>query len=379
MEAIGTLAGGIAHDFNNILSAIIGYAHMARGKLPGDSQAQEDLEQIEAGGDRAVDLVKQILTFARQETEEQFRPLRVQYIVKEVLKLLRSSFPATIRFSHFIDNGCGPIMADAGQMHQLLMNLCTNARQAIGEEHGEITIRLERYQEENRQLVAEGLDPLQTPCVHLLVRDTGCGMAPRLLERIFDPFFTTRAQERGTGLGLSVVHGIVMKHKGVILVDSTEGKGSSFDLYFPMVEDEPAAHRRTSGSECFGSERILLVDDEVMVGTMHERMLRRLGYLVSYFSSSIEAVKAFRENPDCCDLVVTDMTMPQMTGTELAREMLALRPGVPIILMTGYSEAVDKEKAARIGIREFLLKPVDKTDFSIKIKEALSGGAHSDS
>ncbi|WP_159441279.1 PAS domain-containing protein [Desulfopila aestuarii] len=369
MEAIGTLAGGIAHDFNNILSAVIGYGYIAKGKLEKDNPVQEDLDQILLGGDRATDLVKQILTFARQETQDRFRPLLLQYIVKEVLKLMRSSLPATIRLNHFIDGSCGPIMADSSQVHQLLMNLLTNAKQSIGAEHGEITIRLTQHQK-----IVDGLVGMTGAYLHLSVEDTGCGMEPKQLERIFDPFFTTRAKEHGTGLGLSVVHGIVKKHNGEIDVTSTPGKGTVFDVYFNVAKSDPADIQEIHGPESRGSERIMLIDDEEVVGKVHERMLSKLGYRVTLFNSSLEAVKTFRDNPKCCDLVVTDMTMPNMTGAELAREMLSLRPDLPIIVVTGYSEAMDTEKAARIGIRHLLMKPVDRVDFSLRVKEALRGG-----
>lgn len=379
MEAIGTLAGGIAHDFNNILSAIIGYGYIAKGKLEKSSPVQADIDQILAGGDRAADLVKQILTFARQENREHLQPLKIQYIIKEVLKLLRSSLPTTIELKQYIDSTSGPIMADPGQMHQLLLNLCTNARQAIGAEHGVISIRLGQCPANEVPLLDASAETLADSYLLLTVEDTGNGMEPQVLERIFDPFFTTRAKEHGTGLGLAVVHGIVKKHRGSIFAESEPGKGTTFTLYFPVVDREALPPKEIRGPEYRGKERIMIIDDEPSVGSVHKAMLRGLGYLVTVYSNSLEAAKEFRKNPNCCDLVLTDMTMPNMTGVELAREMLSIRPSLPIILITGYNEAVDKEKAFRIGLRDFLLKPVSKSELSARVREVLKSGAHSHS
>lgn len=374
MEAIGTLAGGIAHDFNNILSAIIGYTHIAKGKLAQDLPVHEDLDQVLAGGDRAADLVKQILTFARQETKEQFRPLRIQYIVKEVLKLLRSSLPATIELKQNVDSSCDAIMADPGQLHQLLMNLCTNAKQAIGLHHGVITITLKQQEVAESYVIGDTGQATTGKYIQLSIQDTGCGMDREVLERIFDPFFTTRAKEHGTGLGLAVVHGIVKKHGGEIFAESEVGKGTTFHVFFSIVERvrEPAV--AVQGPEFRGSEHIMVVEDEAPVGRVLESILSKLGYSVTLVTDSPEAVSRLRDNPNCCDLILTDMTMPNLTGLELAREALALRPQLPIIMLTGYSEAVDKEKAVKVGIRDFLLKPVRKDKLSAVIREVLDSG-----
>lgn len=379
MEAIGTLAGGIAHDFNNILSAMIGYSHIAKGKLEKSSPVQEDIDQILAGGDRAADLVKQILTFARQEPSDSLIPLKIQFIIREVLKLLRSSLPATIVLKQHIDDSSGPILADSSQMHQLLMNLCTNAKQAIGSEHGMITIRLGQCPAGELPAYDDAADVRADKYLHLSVEDTGSGMTPQVLERIFDPFFTTHGKEHGTGLGLAVVHGIVKKHNGYIFVESEPGRGTAFHLYFPVLGQEPHPPKEIPSTEYRGNERIMVIDDDPSVGLVHEKMLSKLGYRVTLYTDSLEAVKKFRENPNCCDLVLTDMTMPNMTGAELAREMLSLRPDLPIILVTGYSEAVDKERAFRIGIRDFLEKPVKKAELSVRIKEVFQSGANSHS
>lgn len=376
MEAIGTLAGGIAHDFNNILSAIIGYGYIAKGKLDKGSPLLGDIEQILSGADRAVDLVKQILTFARQESHEQLNPLRIQYIVKEVMKLMRSSLPATIELEQQIDNSCRPIMADPGQIHQLLMNLCTNGKQAIGADHGRLSITLR----EVTAIELRAIPGLETTTdgdyVCLDVLDTGCGMDQQMVERIFDPFFTTRIKEHGTGLGLAVVHGIVKKHGGLIAVESELGVGSVLHVAFPVTEQRVVAEVAEQHEVLTGDERIMVVDDEPALGSVIKNILERLGYKVDVYTRSLAAVRKFREDPDCCDLVLTDMTMPDMTGSELAREVMSLRPGLPVIMLTGFSEVIDREKALQIGIREFLLKPVKKKVLAKVIREVLSNGAN---
>jgi PAS domain S-box-containing protein len=376
MEAIGTLSGGIAHDFNNILSVMIGYGQMAKGRLEIDDPARTDIDQVLQAGDRAVDLVKQILTFSRQDTQEQFKPLSVQYLIKEVLKLLRSSLPMTIELDHSIQHDCSPILADSSQIHQVLMNLCTNAKQAIGGKYGRITVNLSEIQisEENDKIACLLHGPGNY--VDLEVSDTGSGMDRKLQERIFEPFFTTKAKDHGTGLGLAVVHGIVKKHGGEIVVDSAVGQGTTFHVYFPVqkvrtdVVQECVELEHGAG----GNERIMVVDDESKIADVFQRMLGKLGYKVTIFTDSIEAASAFRKNPDGYDVVLTDMTMPKMTGAELAREVLALRPALPVIMTTGFSEIIDMEKAKRIGIKEFLLKPVKKEQLSEVVRKVLTNG-----
>ncbi len=375
MEAIGTLAGGIAHDFNNILSVMIGYGQMAKGRLGSDDPARSDIDQVLLAGDRAVDLVKQILTFSRQDTQEKFKPLYLQYVIKEVLKLLRSSLPMTIELHHSLQNDCHPILADASQMHQVLMNLCTNAKQAIGSGYGRITVNLaEIVVSEKRGLV--GLLNGAGNYVDLEITDTGCGMDTRLQDRVFEPFFTTKAKDHGTGLGLAVVHGIVKKHGGEIVVSSVVGQGTTFHVYFPVRNVPAGIEQEHPGLEyeAGGNERIMVVDDEMKIAQLFQRMLGKIGYKVTIFTDSIEAISAFRKTPDAYDLVVTDMTMPKMTGAELAREVLALRPDLPVIMTTGFSENIDRAKAKRLGIKEFLLKPVKKEQLSVVVRKVLTHG-----
>jgi PAS domain S-box-containing protein len=374
MEAIGTLAGGIAHDFNNILSALIGYGQIAKGRIHADDPVQSDIDQVLLAADRAVDLVKQILTFSRQDPSEKFKPLQIQFLTKEVLKLLRSTLPTTIELKYSIQSDCSPVLADSSQIHQVLMNLCTNAKQAIGGGYGRITVNLSEVQITEKNI--GDMLPLQKlgNYIYLEVTDSGCGMDQKLMERIFDPFFSTKIKDHGTGLGLAVVHGIVKKHGGEIFVDSTLGEGSTFRIYFPAQQLEMDTPTVATESEYGGSERIMVVDDEETIAKLFQRILSRLGYRVTVFTNSIEAVSQYRKNPDDYDLIITDMTMPQMTGAELAREILTLRPGKPVIITTGFSESIDKEKAGRIGIKEFLLKPVKKEQLSHAVRRVFSHG-----
>ncbi|MCP4339505.1 MAG: PAS domain S-box protein, partial [Desulfobulbaceae bacterium] len=374
MEALGTLAGGIAHDFNNILAAMIGYGEIAQSRLASDHPAKKDLDQVIAGGDRAVDLVKQILTFSRQESYGQFRPLKMQYIIQEAVKLLRPSLPATIELEHEIDNSCRSILADPGQIYQVLMNLCTNARQAIGDEHGRITIKLS---EKNaaEEIVGGSVEKEGSGVLlDLEVSDTGCGIEGDRLDRIFDPFFTTKKKEQGTGLGLAVVHGIIKKHKGEIHVASKVGVGTTFHVYLAVDGRAVDSRKVKEPKGLGGNERIMVVDDEALVAEMLRVALQMVNYDVTMYLDSIAAVKEFRMNPDCYDLVITDMIMPDMTGAELAREFLALRSDIPIIMCTGHSENFDKNRAKQLGIKELLLKPVKKETLYKVIRRVLNHG-----
>jgi PAS domain S-box-containing protein len=377
LEAIGTLAGGIAHDFNNILSAILGFAYIAKNQLPQGDPTLHALDRIVGAGERAADLVKQILTFSRHDTSaDPFKPLKIQYILKEVLQLLRSSLPSTIKLSQQLENDTGVIMADAGQIHQVIMNLCTNARQAIGDGYGEIAIRLRPV------VLAPGMPEDRMPelpygdYLELAVSDTGCGMDEAIKKRIFDPFFTTKPKDHGTGLGLSVVHGIVKKHRGAILVETTPGEGTTFRLFFPAVQSQspPVESDKSGDTVPGGRERIVLVDDEALITELLYVSLERLGYRVTSFTDSLEAASFFRQNKAEVDLVISDVTMPNMTGTELAREILALHPQMPIILITGYHESIDREKVLRLGVREFLHKPMKKKELAQVIRRVLDHG-----
>ncbi|RLC24006.1 MAG: hypothetical protein DRH56_07035 [Deltaproteobacteria bacterium] len=374
MEAIGTLAGGIAHDFNNILTAIMGYAELAGMEAPDHGHMRDDIGEVIKACYRARDLVSQILAFSRQ-SEEKKRPLYVSSIVKEVLKLLKASLPATIEIKSRIDEDAGPVIADPIQVHQVLMNLCTNARHAMREQGGVLEVSLSGTELGSGDPILEP-EMAPGPYVRLTVRDTGCGMTPGIISRIFDPYFTTKEQGEGTGLGLAVSLGIVKSHGGTITVHSEQGKGSLFEVYLPLAprteeslleKEEPPEAATVPG----GHERILFVDDEAPLVEMVERILRNMGYRVETRTSSIEALELFRAHPERFDLVITDMTMPNMTGDRLAREIMKIRPGIPVILCTGFSERITREQARRMGIREFLLKPLVSRDLAAAIRKAM--------
>ncbi len=373
MEAIGTLAGGIAHDFNNILTAMLGYSEIARDQLAPDDPVRKDLEQVLAAGNRAADLVAQILTFSRQGEKKQ-KPLSLQTTLKEVLQLLRSSMPTTIRLSENIDPACGMILADPTQIHQVLMNLCTNAIHAIGDEFGTLSVSLVEIEITDTNSIEDCPQILQGTYLDLEISDNGCGMSESVQSQIFNPFFTTKEVGKGTGLGLAVAHGIIKQHKGEITVRSVLGQGTTFHVYLPVISeqlrpDKQALHRDIP----LGSgERILFVDDEETIATVMQRSLATLGYEITVFTSSPEALEAFRSSPELFDLVITDMTMPEMTGTDLAVEMLAIRPDIPIILCTGFSEAIDERTAESFGICEYVSKPADRQALAKAIKSALS-------
>ena len=368
MEAIGTLAGGIAHDFNNILSAIIGFTEMSLLDAAPGSGMIENLEKVLQAGERARDLVKQILTFSRQSQTDP-KPIQLQPILKEAMKLLRASLPTTVKMDVIIEPA-GTVMADPTQVHQLIMNLCTNARDAMENIDGTLTVIMEpavlRAEETARYARL-----IPGKYCKLTVCDTGQGIPSHILEKIFDPFFTTKSEGRGTGMGLAVVHGIVERIGGAITVDSRPGEGTCFIIFLPVIDDQPTDILPASLKVPGGTERILFVDDEVFQTDLGGQMLGRLGYQVSAHTRSVEALEAFRSDPDGYDLVITDMTMPEMTGDELARQMLAIRPGLPIILCTGYSERMTEDTAVELGIRGFVMKPVVIRELALLIRKVL--------
>jgi PAS domain S-box-containing protein len=369
MEAIGTLAGGIAHDFNNILFAVIGFTELALSHAPKESSLQNDLQQVLKAGGRAKDLVKQILAFSRQ-AEQEIGPVQIKLIVKETLKLLRASLPTTIEILQDIQSD-SMVMADPTQIHQVLMNLCTNAGYAMQETGGTLEVSLTNV-ELDSHFTERYPDMAPGPHIRLTVSDTGHGMTPDVLDRIFDPFFTTKGLGEGTGMGLSVVHGIVKSFGGTITVYSEPGKGSTFHVYLPIVEDlKDEREIEATGLLPTGNERILLIDDEKLLADIGKRILASLGYEVITRTSSIEALELFRAQPDRFDLVITDMTMPNMTGGELAREFMQIRPDIPIILCTGFSKLITEDKAKAMGIRELVMKPFAIRDMADTIRKVL--------
>ena len=369
MEAIATLAGGIAHDFNNILSAIIGFAELAKAQLSADSPVLADIEEILTAGNRAKDLTKHILAFSRQ-TEHERIPLALHLVVKEVLSLLRSTLPSTIEIREDAASS-GMILGDSTQIHQVIMNLCTNAYHAMRETGGVLEVGLKEMTLDS-EMMRQYPDLVPGNYVRLTVSDTGCGMTPEVVSRIFDPYYTTKIEDEGTGLGLAVVHGIVTNHGGTITVYSELGKGSVFHVYFPLIERASITPEDfQEGPPVTGDERILFVDDEPVLANLAKQMLQKLGYKVVTRTSGVDALELFRNRPEVFDLVITDMTMPRMTGAELAKELMQIRPDIPVILCTGFSYSMSEAKAKAIGIREFAMKPIVMRDVAAVVRKVL--------
>ena len=372
MEAIGTLAGGIAHDFNNILGAIIGYSEMAIYDTEKNSMTRHNMEQVLKAGHRAKDLVKQILAFSRK-SEQDKKIILITPIIKEVLMLLRASLPTTIEIHQHIEPSLGAIFADPTQIHQIIMNLCTNSAHAMENTGGNLEVSasnvnldLERAQQ------FQELSPGQY--VALVIKDSGHGMDSATLERIFDPYFTTKTKDKGTGMGLAVVHGIVKGHNGGIHVTSTPNEGTTIEILFPRTASIMRYDTQELNSLPGGHERILFVDDEETLIELGESMLLKLGYQVSTRTSSIEAIEAFKANPQRFDLVISDMTMPNMSGDMLAKALLKIRPDIPIIICTGFSEQISEQKTDEIGIRGFLMKPLTIRELAHTVRRVLDQG-----
>jgi PAS domain S-box-containing protein len=368
MEAIGALAGGIAHDFNNILSAIIGYTELAMLN-EGAENCTGELKEALIAANRAKDLVKQILAFSRQ-TDEERMPVRVGLVAKEAVKFLRATIPATIEIKARIDEKSGAVLANSVELHQIIMNLCTNAQHAIGEQAGILEVEVQNTEIDVSQK-NDLIDLEIGSYVRISVKDTGYGMTPDVSKRIFDPYFTTKEKGVGTGLGLAVVHGIVKKYDGAIQVESALGKGSAFHIYLPKADIAAPIEAEKQKPMRGGSERILLVDDEKMLVDIGQQALARLGYDVVCRTSPIEALELFKAKPDHFDLVITDQTMPGMTGDALARELMGIRPGLPVIICTGYSQTVDSGRAKKIGIKAFVMKPILIHELAAAVRKAL--------
>jgi PAS domain S-box-containing protein len=373
MEAIGTLAGGIAHDFNNILGAIIGYAELAKMRADQGSDMAINLDMVIKSGKRAADLVQQILTVSRRHKKER-RPIQLKYILEEALKMLRATLPSTIEVKEVEGNDVGVINADPAQMHQVIMNLCTNAAHAMQDDGGVLGVEIESVEMGSEYPETGHLDLPSGSYLRLTVSDAGYGIPRHLVDKIFDPYFTTKDTGEGTGLGLSVVQGIVKAHEGTVAVDSEPGKGTTFHVYLPIIQGEEKPEKESEVPLPTGSERILFIDDEELLIELGSLVLEMLGYEVVPKQSSVEALALFRSEPDRFDLVITDMTMPKMTGDKLARELMKIRPDIPIILCTGHSKLISEKKAKEMGIRAFIGKPITKRAMAETVRKVLDAG-----
>ncbi|MEN8199674.1 MAG: response regulator [Thermodesulfobacteriota bacterium] len=371
MQAIGTLAGGIAHDFNNILTPIIGHAELLYPKVEPDGMVQNGLDIILQSAKRATELVNQILSFSRGQQEKVVLG-HLQPVIRETLKLLRSSFPSTIKIEKDLDMQCGPVEADLTQMHQLIMNLCTNSGHAMEQYGGILKVSLSC-----REILVEDClqQPSLSPGPHLCIEvsDTGCGMTQDLQDRIFEPYFTTKGKGKGTGLGLAVAHGIVASCKGNISVSSEPGRGSTFRILLPVAREDQARKELALDALSLprGEEHILLVDDEPEVLDVAEEILTSLGYRVTPENSSKKALELFQSRKNDFDLILTDLTMPEMTGIKLSTEILTIRPEVPVILCTGFSDLISTEQVLDLGIREYLYKPISLHDMATHVRRIL--------
>jgi PAS domain S-box-containing protein len=369
MEALGTMAGGIAHDFNNILSAVMGFTELARSEAAANSKQHDNLSMVLKASSRARDLVRQILTFSRQ-TEQEMKPVAVTPIVKEIIKLIRASVPATIDIRCNLTAKHDIIIAAPTQLHQILMNLCTNASHAMHNSGGTLEISLFEIELDRRMAAPlPDLDPGRY--VHLVVSDTGPGMSPDIVERIFEPYFTTKPKAEGTGMGLAVVHGIVKSLGGAITVKSEPGTGTAFHLYMPLIDITGTLPQEDASRDPCGTERILFVEDEPDVCDMGGQMLKSLGYSVMAVQSPEEALQAFSADPDSYDLVISDKTMPRMTGFELAGRIRALHRGIPVVICTGFQSDEDMRKARDIGVSTIITKPFSRTELADTVRAAL--------
>jgi PAS domain S-box-containing protein len=369
LEAIGTLAGGIAHDFNNILMAIIGYTELALHDAPKDSLLEKNLHEVIKAGQRSKELVKQILTFSRQSKQEK-NPVQLSLVIKEALKLLRASLPTTIEIRQNIHKDSGTVLADATQIHQIIMNLCVNAYQAMQGKNGILKVGLTKLCL-NESDISVYPKLKRGDYFKITVSDTGQGIDRETIKRIFDPFFTTKGPGKGTGMGLSVVHGIVKSHGGTISVYSEPEKGTTFTVLLPALNEKCQAKLVPDTSIIGGNERILFVDDEEVIIQMNNQILERLGYRITARTNSLQALEDFRRRPQDFDLLITDLTMPHITGLELINEIMNIRSDIPIILCTGFSEIITREEAIKMGISEYILKPIITRELNSAIRRAL--------
>jgi len=371
MNAIGELAGGVSHDFNNILTAILGYVALCMNSVDEESKTYGYLKEIVKAGDRATKLVRQILTFSRQE-EQEFHSLELQHVIEDSVSMVQTTMKKSILVEKDIDAECGAILGDTTQLQQVMVNLCTNASHALGGKEGSGTLSVSlkpvEINEQKSEELAVDLDPGSYACV--TVADTGCGMPPEVLERIFEPYFTTKKKGEGTGFGLSIVHGIVRKHRGIINAVSEEGVGTTFTMYFPLLLSESEQNKRDAKeiSAQVGFGRILFVDDDETVLSMGREILESFGYSVVTGTNGRRALDTFEQNPSGYDVLVTDYSMPEMNGHELIRHVLKIRPDIPAILCSGYMEKIEGENLKELGHAAFLAKPLDWRELSRTIQ-----------
>jgi PAS domain S-box-containing protein len=370
IEAIGTLAGGIAHDFNNILGAIIGYTEMAKEHCPAGSKIGYNLDRVLEAGGRAINLVKQILAFSRKANANNCIPMKPKHLIKEAIKLLRPALPSTITITLDLDTATQSICSDPNQFHQIVMNLCTNAFHAMEQTGGVLGISLKDCELEPQDLLHHPIVKAGRFVV-LSIADSGPGIAPEIQDKIFDPYFTTKEVGKGTGLGLSIVHGIATTSGGFVTCESELGTGTVFRVFFPGTEEQLTVPIAPVDRDLSGRERILLIDDEEILVEMGKVMLERLGYKVTIRTSSLEALSTFQEQPNEFNAVITDQTMPSMTGIDLARRMLQIRPNIPIILCTGHSSLVNEAQARAYGVKELAMKPFTKNGLAALLRKVL--------
>jgi signal transduction histidine kinase len=368
MESIGTLAGGIAHDFNNILAAIIGYTELSLLYVEKESLFYDNLQEVLKSGLRAKDLVGQILAFSRQSTQE-LKPLRLKPVVDEALKMLRASLPSTVEIRQNIQAD-STVLADPTQIHQVLMNLCSNSAQAMERDGGVLSVEM-THAELDAEFTAQHPSVKPGDYLKLTVSDTGHGISSEIIDRIFDPFFTTKKKGKGTGMGLSVVHGILKNHGGTVTVYSKPGKGSTFNVFLPAIEEQTGTERRFEENLPGGTERILFVDDEKAIVDISRQTLEFLGYDVVTTTSSVEALELFRSKPDEFDLVIVDMTMPNMTGEVLVKEITRVRPDMPAILCSGLSAMTSEDNNKKTGIRAVVTKPTLRRELAEIVRRVL--------
>lgn len=371
MEAVGTLAGGIAHDFNNILAIILGNAELATDDVPDFNPAKENLEEIRLASIRAKEVVQQLLSFSRK-TDQEIAPLNLVPVIRESMKMLRTAIPTSIEFkTHIIDDSCH-VLGDATQINQIIMNLATNAAHAMFEKGGLLEMTLENaiFLEET-----QCFDWVLSPgaYVRLKMRDTGTGIDPKIINKIFEPYFTTKEVGKGTGMGLSVLHGILRRHNGAIRVESELGKGTLFEVYFPLLKGKVEKEKISKGKIKKGSEKILFVDDEASIVKLNHQRLERLGYQVQSTQKPEKALEWFRADPNAFDVIITDLTMPRMSGDRLTKEILAISPKIPVIICTGYSERMSETAAMALGACKYIEKPIENQNLAAALREVLEG------